>query len=178
MRSCFDTRSLHTRRRCLEQPLRFIATTRVAVFVHSAKTGGATASAFLENCSGVFVAYAAHTLTAAQVIATGRAAILTLRDPAQRAVSNTQWAGGLGRRCLLGLRVGFASAFLVCFSLSVRMNVRDARKRVSFLKRAVSAKVRPAAASTAKKKYGEKHGGSVGCVPFFRCTCELLRNWS
>ena len=51
MRSCFDTRSLHTRRRCLEQPLRFIATTRVAVFVHSAKTGGATASAFLENCS-------------------------------------------------------------------------------------------------------------------------------
>ena len=97
MHSCFDTRSLHTRRRCLEQPLRFIATTRVAVFVHSAKTGGATASAFLENCSGVFVAYAAHTLTAAQVIATGRAAILTLRDPAQRAVSNTQWAGGLGK---------------------------------------------------------------------------------
>ena len=75
------------------------------VFVHVPKTGGGSANVYLRECSAIAVPFGAHALTVAMVLAVNRSAIIALRDPADRVISDYQWnAQDLGKDYNDGVR--------------------------------------------------------------------------
>ena len=61
------------------------------VVLHVPKTGGLTAREALKNCTGVFVEYANHVLTALRILRLGKNVSVTLRAPEDRVVSEWHW---------------------------------------------------------------------------------------
>jgi hypothetical protein len=62
------------------------------VFVHIAKNGGGSAYEFFRDCGGVQVPFGAHKMSVAMILAVNRSAIVALRDPADRVISEYQWS--------------------------------------------------------------------------------------
>lgn len=65
------------------------------VFIHIAKNGGGSAYEYLRECRNVQVPFGAHKISVAMVLAVNRSAIVVLRDPADRVISEYQWSSSL-----------------------------------------------------------------------------------
>ena len=59
--------------------------------VHVPKNGGGSADVFFRGCAGVYVAFAQHALGIKSVLDLSRTAVVVLRDPADRVISEYQW---------------------------------------------------------------------------------------
>ena len=62
------------------------------IMVHIPKTGVGSAEQYLKDCAAVSVPFGAHKLTVAMILAVNRSAIIVLRDPADRVISEYQWS--------------------------------------------------------------------------------------
>ena len=62
------------------------------IFVHVAKNGGGSVFEYLHDCPNVIVPFGAHKISVAMVLAVNRSAIVALRDPADRVISEYQWS--------------------------------------------------------------------------------------